>query len=57
MLQTLVRHENICRHMPFNQIAYKDEDDYANVDVYHKRYARICFCCNEDLTTAHVSYE
>lgn len=42
--------------MPFNQIAYKDEDDYANVDVYHKKYDRICFCCNEDLTTAHVSH-
>lgn len=54
--QTLTRHENICRHMPFNQIAYKDEDDYANVDVYHKKYNKICFCCNEDLATAHVSH-
>lgn len=42
--------------MPFHEIAYRDEEDFANVDVYHSRYETICYCCNEDLSTAHYGH-
>lgn len=51
----LKRHLNLCRNLPKNEIV-SDANDFSNIDINDPEYETFCFCCNEDKTTAHVSY-
>lgn len=51
----LKRHLNLCRNLPKNE-TLTDANDFSHIDVHDPEYEVYCFCCNEDKSTAHVSW-
>lgn len=56
-LQSLKRHLNLCKNLPKDDVTLeKEEFDLSSmIDLNDPVYDTVCFCCNEDKTTAHVS--
>lgn len=55
-LQALKRHLNLCRNLPKDETISTEDKDFSTINVTESKYETVCFCCNEDKSTAHVRY-
>lgn len=55
-MQSLKRHLNLCKNLPKEDVTVeKEEFDLSMLDLNDPIYESVCFCCNEEKPTAHVS--